>query len=224
MSDNEITTRTADVSTLTQEDYEMMAALSRAAFAEYKKEAGLNFRGVTMTADMVRELAEKGTFFVIVYKDGKAVAYGSSRIVTNDQGHRILHGEGLACHPDYRRLKLGWHIAQIKEAWGREQGADYFLLDTSCKAAKAIAFHKRNGYKVWGYTHHATTNYYSVIMRKEARMHWGEWERRKSILLSWIRAHMCWDEAGNPRYIGQKLLRGAGKIRSLLRRRPARRA
>lgn len=206
MSDNEITTRKADVTTLTQEDYEMMAALSRAAFSEYQKESGLKMRGVAMTADMVRDLAEQGTFFAIVYKDGKAVAYGGCRIITNALGHRILHGEGLACHPDYRRLRLGWHIAQIKEDWGREQGADYFLLDTSCKAAKAIAFHKRNGYKVWGYTHHDTTNYYSVIMRKEAHMHWSEWERRRSVLTSWIKTHASWDEAGHPRRLGRFLI------------------
>lgn len=201
-----ITIRHADVNDLTDADYEMMAGLSRAAFAEYKKQSNLNFRGVTMTGEMVRKMAEKGTHFVILYYKGEPVAYGGSRLIKKGE-LTMLHGDGLACLPNYRGLKLGLRIAQLKEQWGVEQGADYCELDTSCKAVKARRFHEANGYKNWGYVHHATTNYYSVIMRKEIRAHWPEKQRRKNLLVTWVRCRLQYRESGEPRRFSRFLCR-----------------
>lgn len=206
MNNEELTIRFADVSDLTDADYEELAALSRAAFSEYKQESNLDCRGVTMSSAHVRAQAEGGTRFVIAYKDGAAIAYGGSRMV-KDSGTLYMHGEGLACHPEYRRLHLGWKIAQLKEDWGREQGAVYFDLDTSCKAAKALAFHKKNGYKVWAYVHHGNTNYYSVVLQKDVTIHRPEWRRYLSVVKSWIRVHLSVNEAGAPRPVGSCLCR-----------------
>lgn len=216
MENDDFTIRFADVTNLTEADYETLAALSRAAFSEYKKESDLNFRGVTMKGENVRAQAEKGTRFVIICKDGEPIAYGGSRMIHKD-GHTYMHGEGLACHPAYRRHRLGWRIAQLKEDWGREQGAEFFDLDTSCKAAQAIAFHKKNDYKVWGYTHWNTTNYYSVIMQKDVTRKRSEWKRYKSIILSWLYTHMSYNEAGEPRRFGLFIRRAGGYLLRLLR-------
>lgn len=217
MNSDDITIRFADVTNLTDADYDVLAALSRAAFSEYKKESDLNFRGVTMTGDTVRAQAEQGTRFVIVYKDGVAIAYGGSRMIQRD-GHTYMHGEGLACHPNYRRLHLGWRIAQLKEDWGREQGAEFFELNTSCKAAKALAFHKKNKYKLWAYTHFSTTNYYSVILQKDVTLRRSEWQRYKSVITSWIHVHLSVNEAGEPRRFGLMIRHLGGFFLHLFKR------
>lgn len=205
MNNEELTTRFADVSCLSGEDYEKMAELSRMAFGEYKKDSDLNLRGVTMNGDYVRHQAEYGTRFVMIYQQEKLIAYGGSRMMKDAQGHRYMYGEGLAIHPEYRRLRLGWRVARLKEDWGREQGAEYFELTTAAKALQAIRFHRRNQYQIWNYTHFSTTNYYSVVMRKDVSMGWTEWKRRKALVKSWVRTKLSWDEAGNPRRVGRAL-------------------
>lgn len=219
MNNEELTVRFADVTNLTDADYEVMAALSRDAFSEYKKESNLNFRGVTMTAAYVRGLANRGTHFFLVYSGDKLLAYCGAEMMTDRQGRRYMHSQGIATHPEYRRMHLGRRLTRLREQWGREQGAEFFDLDTSCKAAQALAFHKKNEYKVWAYIHHANTNYYSVIMQKDVTVQRTEWQRYKSVICSWIKVHLSVNEAGEPRPVGAFFHKIGGFILRLIKRR-----
>lgn len=218
MRDVNLIIRYANVDNLACEDYEKMAEVSRAAFAEYKKDKNLNFRGVTMTADDVHRLAEKGVCFINIYQEEKLIAYCGAELRTDPgDGAVFVHMQGIAIHPQYRRLHIGKHLTQLREKWGVEQGAEYFELNTSCKATQALRFHRSNQYKPWAYTHFSTTNYYSVIMRKSVTQRWSEWGRWRSLVSTWIHTHLTWDEAGNRRRFGIAVRHLGGGILRLLK-------
>lgn len=212
MNDNNLIIRYANVDDLTSEDYEEMADVSRAAFAEYKRKLNLNFRGVTMRADYLREQAKKGVSFINMYHEGKLIAYCGMELHNDSHGIACVHMQGIATHPQYRRLHLGRRLTQLFEQWGIEQGAAYFELNTSCKAVQALLFHRSNRYEPWAYTHFSTTNYYSVIMRKPVTLRWSEWRRRRSLVSTWIHTHLTWDEAGNRRRFGMAVRHLGGYI------------
>lgn len=220
MIDGDLTIRYADADNLTAEDYEEMSAVSRAAFSEYKAAKNLNFRGVTMTADYVREQAKHGICFINLYLEKKLIAYCGTEIRTDSRGRNYMYCQGIAVHPEYRRMHLGRHLIGLRDRWGAEHGAEYFELNTSCKAIQAIRFHQSNQYKPWAYTHFSTTNYYSVIMRKSLTLHWSECERWRSLVFTWIYSHLSWNEAGNRRPFGMAVRRMGGCIlRTLMGRR-----
>lgn len=183
---------------LTDAQYDELASMMRASFAEYASN-DINMRGVTANGpDLRQELTEHGETLFLLYQGDSIVAYAKGHIV-DYAGDRFLACEGVAVHPEFRRGGIGKLLATHREEWSKEQGATFALLGTAVKAKKAVAFHHRNGYKDWRYSHSWNRNYYSIFMRKDYGKPYPTLRRLAKLYVSWLLAHLTYSEKGSKR-------------------------
>lgn len=80
-------------------------------------------------------------------------------------------------------------------------GCLYLQTDTSCKAKSSRSYHRSCGFEDWYYTHWRTTNYYSIVMRKDLppgkRM--SRFRRYKSLVQSYLSVHFRYSTEGKER-------------------------
>lgn len=189
--------RIASVQELTEEECEILADVSRRAFAEYKGD-NINFRDAEMTAAQLHGMCADMTFF-IMYIDGVVVGYSRGFLQKTAEGIK-LWCEGNCSLPEYRRYSPGVMLAKAREKWAIERGATYGVLCTSCLAKKAIRYHHANGYRNWYYTHLAGKNYNSIGMRKDYGKPLSEYRRLKHLFRTWLQVAWRYKSDGSPRF------------------------
>lgn len=183
---------------LTAADFETLAAISRAAFAEHKQQ-GIDFRDTTITGDeMAQSLTQGGDTVFVYYLEGRAVGYCRGHIRCQDNTKHLLH-DGIATMPECRKMHIGRKLTDEMEAWAVWEGAEYALLNTSDRAERIKAYHHAHGYKNWYYGHWSGKSYISVFMRKDLGKPYPRIKRLARLWASWIKVHARYTRHGKNR-------------------------
>ena len=203
---------------LTDSDFEELASLSRAAFAEHLKQ-DINFRDTTITgAEIKRDILRTGDTVFAYYLEGKMAGY-ARRIKIARESHVYVKCNGMATMPECRGLHIGRQLTEATLAWAKGQGAEYMLLDTSTRAKRIVAYHHDHGYKDWYYGHWPEKNYISVFMRRDLGKPYPAIMRIARLMASWCAIHNQYTYYGQERTIYKfwKTLRLKLRIRSRLK-------
>lgn len=185
---------------LTPTEWEEILQLTHAAFAEHQ-ERGLQMAPCTITLEEHQKFLTNCQVFQIRH-NGILIAYKAGFVVQhNDVTYFQVR---LTCvSPEHKGKGLGRKVHKQLEDWAVSQGCQYLQTDTSCKAKGSKAYHHACGFEDWYYTSWPTTNYYSIVLRKELPN--GKKMSRKlrytSLVQSYITTHFRYDRKGNERFL-----------------------
>lgn len=183
---------------LTAEDFDELATISRAAFAEHKLK-GINFRDTTITGvEMAQSFTQGGDTVFIYYLERRAVGYCRGHIDSHGSAKYLLN-DGMATMPECRKMHIGRKMTDEMEAWAVREGAEYALLNTSDRAKRIKAYHHAHGYKDWYYGHWSGKSYISVFMRKDLGKPYPRIKRLARLWASWIKVHARYTRYGKNR-------------------------
>lgn len=206
-------------SELTESQLDELAAISRAAFAEYAPN-GMNMRDVTITGNELCESLGKGDETVFIFMQGNRPAGFCRGAVEQDGNLAFLRSEGIAVLPECRKRGIATKLIAHMEQWAVSQGAAYAKVDTACRAAGAKAFHHRCGNRDWYYTHYPERMYTSIVMRKNFSAPLPAFPRLLRLYASWLLVHALFSRSGKERlwYRLKNKLLGKGFLGRLHRR------
>lgn len=204
-------------SELSLEYLELIADLTRRAFAKYKVQS-INMRGVTMTGAKLQESLRKGneTIFVL-YEEDMPVAYERGRVETDQWGVCRQCIEGLATLPECAGRGYASQLVKACEAWAIQQGAVYACVDTSNRAEATKKFYHSRGYQDWYYRHLKGRSYVSIYMRKDYGAPYPAWRRMLRLWVSHLRVRSQYTEYGQMTVLGRPL-DAFRRLRSRLKR------
>jgi GNAT superfamily N-acetyltransferase len=153
------------------EDLLALTAMIHAAYAPHKAN-GLRFWGTHQTPEDTAKRLNMGTAWLML-QDGRYIGTATLR-PPNPESEVPLYRESdvrvltqFCVCPTMKGEGVGHALHAHVEAYAREQGARWLVLDTAKPATKLIAM-----YEAWGYTRvgecdwRPHTNYESVLMRK----------------------------------------------------------
>lgn len=206
-------------SELTESQLDELAAIARAAFAEYAAD-GINMRDVTITADELRESLAKGGESVFIFLQKERPAGFCRGAVEQDGDLAFLRSEGIAVLPECRKRGIAASLIEHMEQWAVSCGAAYTRVDTACHAVGARAFHRRCGNRNWYYMHFPGRAYLSIVMRKDFSEPLPAFQRQLRLYFSWLQVHALFTSKGGERLwlrLKNKLL-GKGFLGSFHRR------
>lgn len=185
-------------SQLTPQQLDQLAAISRAAFAEYAPD-GMNMRDITITGDELRESLERGNESVFIFMQESRPAGFCRGAVEQDGNLAVLRSEGIAVLPECRKRGIAFRLVAYMEQWAVSQSAAYARVDTACRAAGAKAFHHRCGNKDWHYMHFPERTYLSIVMRKDFSAPLPAFPRLLRLYSSWLLVHALFSRCGKER-------------------------
>lgn len=189
---------------LTSKDFEELASISRAAFAEHGQR-GINFRDTTITAsEIAKSLAQENDTVFIFYIDGKTAGYTRGRL-SRHKGKLVAYNDGIAVLPEHRGKQIGRLLNQEFHEWAKQGGALYATLSTSCRAQRIVAYHHSQGYKDWFYAYIAGKTYISVFMRKDFGKPSSRISRLLLLYTSWCVIHAMYTKYGQERILAKPL-------------------
>ena len=204
MSEQEEATRHA--SKLEAEEWDEILKLTHAAFAEHLQK-GICMFPCTASMEQYKEFL-KDCQISMIRIDGKLAAYKAGFIM-NHPDHTHLQMRATSVHPSYKGKGLGKKVHRLLEDWATKEGCAYMQTDTSCKAKSSQAYHHSCGFEDWYYVSHPTTNYYSIVMRKELPE--GRKMSRKlrysSLVRSFLTIHLLYKANGQERSLYKWLKR-----------------
>lgn len=185
---------------LTPSEWEEILELTHAAFAEHQAR-GLRMSPCSITLVEHQKFLESCQIFQIRH-NGVLVAYKAGFVVHHKDS--TYFQVRLTCvSPESKGKGLGKRVHRLLEDWAVNQGCRYLLTDTSCKAAGSRAYHRACGFEDWYFKHWPTTNYYTIVLRKELpegrRM--SRKMRYKSLIQSYISVHFRYKENGEERML-----------------------
>lgn len=194
-----------------------LAAVTRAAFAEYKQ-ANINFRGMKMTAETLfaSMAASKETVFIM--RVGESIVAYCRGYMARENGVMCLHCETMAVLPSCRGQGYARRVASALEQWGLGLGAEYAMLDTSVFAHNALRFHRLRGYKPWYYRHYHQRTYISIHMRKDFGKPYPAYRRVARLWYSYLRVRL-WHTRRGERTLACKMRDLLARLKRSLRRR-----
>lgn len=203
-------TRSVSADQLTADEWQEILDITHAAFSEHR-ERGLHMKPCNVTLEEHQAFLEDCQVFQIK-ENNKLIAYKAGKIQTSGN-HKFFQVRLTCVSPVHKGKGLGKKVHIMLEDWALAQGCVYLRTDTSCKAKSSYAYHHACGFEDWYFTHWRTTNYYSIVLRKElpAGKRMARRERYKSLFLSYITTHLFYDENGRERICSKW-------IRSLIRK------
>lgn len=203
-------------SSLSPEQLEVIADVTRRAFAKYK-EQGINMRGVTMTGErLLQSLREGDETVFLLYEEDVLVAYGRGMVQKDADGVLFLRAEGLATLPECAGKGYASQLVKARETWAQEQGAAYARLDTSNRAEATKQYHHSRGYKDWYYRYFDGRSYISIYMRKDYGAPYPAWRRLLRLWCSYLWVRAQYTQQGR-KTIGAHLPDAARRLRACLK-------
>ncbi len=112
--------------------------------------------------------------------------------------------------PECKRSGVGSMLFERMLEYAKSKGCYFLTSTTSVKAKSSIAWHKKNGFKIYRYASFRCTNYFSYVFRLDLREKsiLRFWLPRKALLVAtFVVTRLSQDENGNLTKIGQVLLK-----------------
>ncbi len=189
--------------------WEDLANLLHEAFQE-RLDQGMRFTCSFMNADELRyQMAD--SIVLIAKKQENSQLVGMAAIDINQTNSAIWgYMSNLAIRSEFKRCgimsSLHRHLVDIAES----NGCKYIKSDTAVGAESSVKWHLKNGFKKAQLHSFSSTNYYSIIFRKQLVPHplWSNsfycWFRFQ---LSALKCRMCFHADGKPTWLMKRYLK-----------------
>lgn len=167
---------------------------------EERAAQGLNFSFMSFSIDeFIRCLS--GNTIILALEDNKIVAFQQL----------ILHEKYLECgliavSSNYKRCGIGTIIFNKSEQFAYKKNCEYMIADTATKAKSSVLWHLNNGYFKYKMRSFPSTNYYSIVFRKQLKPHWlwsNEFLCNIHFKISSVLCHLYRHEDGTLKTLGK---------------------
>lgn len=139
--------------------WEQITELLHLAFSCHVQ-TGLKYSACDQTAYYTQKRVGNGICFIVMLND---VLVGTATL--HIQGKKS-HLSQVATHPDYRCYRIGIKLQNYIDSYLREMNVQALFCDTAIKARKVVSWYLQTGWQKVGLRSYRTTNYYSVVLRK----------------------------------------------------------
>lgn len=160
------------VSVAKKEDtpYEELFHVMKEAFKE-RAEQGLNFVCLSWSLDDFISKLRNNTILIARDTENNDKIIGFERLVFNND----FAAEGItAILPEYKRKGVGRLLYKAGEQIVKSCNYNYIAADTAVGAKSAVKWHIKNGFRKYELRSFKSTNYYSIIFRKQL-VHDSKW-------------------------------------------------
>ena len=172
--------------------WEELTKLFHEAFQE-RLDQGLHFTCSYFTPEDLERRSANNVVLVATDKDTGALAGTAFVEIVNDEKGTWGYLSNMAISPKIKRCGIGSKLEQRRIEIAKANGCKYVISDTAKGADSSVAWHKKNGFKLFALDSFSSTNYYSYVFRKLLVPHSSLWDSlycRVHYLFSALRCRM----------------------------------
>lgn len=135
---------------------------------------GLHFTCSYLTAEQLKRQSAGRTVLLAVDADKKNALAGTVSIEFNEEDNSSVWAYhcNLAVSPSYKNCGIASQLFICFQEIARSEGCTHIISDTAVEATSSVKWHLKNGFKKIGLRSFKSTNYYSVLFRKQLKYHW----------------------------------------------------
>ena len=122
---------------------------------------GIVFTCSNFTLDDLKKKTDNG-YITTVLLDRKLIGFHYFSI-----SGECAYGEFLAINPEYKRQGIASEILRKETKFLLDKGIVCLIEDTSADALSSVKYHLKNGYRIVGFASYRSTDYYSLVFRKQ---------------------------------------------------------
>lgn len=149
--------------------WEELVLLFHESFQE-RLDQGLNFTCSFFTPEDLRRRSADNVVLVAIDKDNENRLVGTvsfKKLSKNEAEHL-----NLAVAPSYKHAGVATLLLKAFIDLAFQNGCDHIVSDTAEPAISSVKWHKKNGFYPFSLRSFGSTNYYSIIFRKQLKHHW----------------------------------------------------
>jgi len=151
--------------------WEELTKLFHEAFQE-RLDQGLHFTCSYFTPEDLERRSANNVVLVATDKDTGALVGTASVEIVNDEKGTWGYFSNMAISPKFKRCGIGSKLVQRRIEIAKANGCSYVISDTAMGAKSSVNWHRKNGFVPFTLHSFQSTNYYSVIFRKQLQKHW----------------------------------------------------
>ena len=151
--------------------WEELVDLFHEAFQE-RLDQGLNFTCSFFTPEDLERRSAGNVVLVAIDKDNNFLAGTAFVKIVKDNKGPWAYLSNMAINSNYKRCGIGSKLEERRIEIARTNGCKYVISDTAAGATSSVKWHKKNGFYPFSLRSFGSTNYYSIIFRKQLKHHW----------------------------------------------------
>lgn len=151
--------------------WEELVNLFHESFQE-RLDQGLHFSCSYFTPEDLERRSANNVVLVATDKDTGALVGTASVEIVNDEKGTWGYFSNMAISPKFKRCGIGSKLVQRRIEIAKANGCSYVISDTAMEAKSSVNWHRKNGFVPFTLHSFQSTNYYSVIFRKQLQKHW----------------------------------------------------
>lgn len=149
--------------------WEELVVLFHESFQE-RLDQGLNFTCSFFTPEDLERRSEDCVVLVAIDKDCADRLVGT--VSFNKLSRNKAEHSNLAVIPSYKHAGVATQLLKALLDLAFKSGCNYIVSDTAEQATSSVKWHKKNGFYPFSLRSFGSTNYYSIIFRKQLKHHW----------------------------------------------------
>lgn len=149
--------------------WEDLADLLHESFKE-RLDQGLRFTCSFMSAQDIERKCKDAVVLIALDKDNDNLLAGTVAFkkLTESRAEHF----NLAVSPSYKHAGVATKLLKALTDLAIQNGCDHIVSDTADRATSSVAWHKKNGFYPVSLRSFGSTNYYSILFRKQLKRHW----------------------------------------------------
>lgn len=170
---------------------------------------GLHFSCSYLTAGQLERMSAKDIVLLAIDNDNNELAGTVSLNVSSKRnGSMWAYHYNLAIKPTYKNCGIASKLFERFQEIAQLKGCTHIISDTAVGATSSVKWHLKNGFKKIGLRSFQSTNYYSVLFRKQLNDHWL-WSNATSCYIFYVISSMLYhlykNENGSLTMLGELL-------------------
>ena len=135
---------------------------------------GLHFTCSYLTAEQLKSQSAGRIVLLAVDADKNNTLAGTVSIEFNEKDSNSVWAYhcNLAVSSLYKSRGIASLLFDRFQEIARSEGCTHIISDTAVGATSSVKWHLKNGFKKIGVRSFKSTNYYSVLFRKQLKYHW----------------------------------------------------
>ncbi len=151
--------------------WEELVNLFHESFQE-RLDQGLHFTCSDFTPEDLERRRANNVILLAIDKDNDILAGAAFVEIVHDKKGTWGYLSNMAIKPDYKRCGIGSKLEDGRIEIANANGCSYVISDTAMGAKSSVNWHRKNGFVPFTLHSFQSTNYYSVIFRKQLQKHW----------------------------------------------------
>ena len=134
---------------------------------------GLHFSCSYLTAGQLERMSAKDIVLLAIDNDNDELAGTVSLNVSSKRnGSMWAYHYNLAIKPTYKNCGIASKLFERFQEIAQLKGCEFITSNTAEGATSSVKWHLKNGFEKVGLCSWDSTNYYSILFRKQLKHHW----------------------------------------------------